>query len=776
MISFEIKSQLARLLATENITMMHAPGASTASFDVKTRTLRLPVWQNISEDLYDMLVVHEVGHALDTRLDDWVGAMDRIAAKYHTDKKVQSRAKRAIGGFLNVIEDARIDKRQKRRYPGSVRNYVNGYKELYERDFFKITGKNVNSLTFIDRLNLFFKHGAHLGIKFSKEEQAFVDRVANAETWADVEALTDEIYGYCKSRKDETPEMEQNLDFDLDLDDFEFSDDGDEEYYGEVDTGEDNSENEDVKGSKGLASKGDDDTGEKDDKESDGSGSDDKADKDDEKSSNGKSDEKKSKPEKKDEQNTNSSPTKGKKENEQPTEAAGRNKVPTQDEDFVPESETVKAAEEQAASIVSNSDVEYIYVDTPTPIYDKIVVDWKNVIVDATKQYERLKRLGSKEKVINSLSKWSNNEKDVVNFMVKEFETRKAADMYQRISIAKTGVIDTNKLHSYKFNDDIFRKHAVVPQGKNHGLVILVDWSGSMHSNLRDTLGQLFALVMFCKRVQVPFEVYTFRNNLYGEGSASQWNGKDIEFGGFKLRNFLSSRMNLTQLNQMMAYLWSSLYTVLPNDPLNSTPLQQAVLMFDECVESFKKTSKAQIVTTIILTDGDSDPASIRKFPQMGFTSHGKSHQFQYIIRDTKTKKSYVVPLNVMPNYHGLSFSLTSTFVKMLKERTKTTVIGFFLTSGNLSSVKHLIGADFIQRKDVQESWKNDKFVAATSAGYDEYYIMDVRGTSKKATLDITDKMSLNRVAKEFTKFSSKKKVNRVLMTRFIERIAKESV
>ena len=60
------KSQLAKLLATENITVQHKPDAKTAWFDVKNRVLSLPVWREMSNDLYDLLVVHEVGHALDT--------------------------------------------------------------------------------------------------------------------------------------------------------------------------------------------------------------------------------------------------------------------------------------------------------------------------------------------------------------------------------------------------------------------------------------------------------------------------------------------------------------------------------------------------------------------------------------------------------------------------------------------------------------------------------------------------------------------------------------
>ena len=114
------KSVLAKLLATENITMQKVAGAETAWFDVKNRVLTLPVWQGISEDLEDMLVVHEVGHALDTPSDGWMKAIKDITKNIYGNQNEYNQA--AVKGFLNVIEDARIDKRQKRRYPGARRD------------------------------------------------------------------------------------------------------------------------------------------------------------------------------------------------------------------------------------------------------------------------------------------------------------------------------------------------------------------------------------------------------------------------------------------------------------------------------------------------------------------------------------------------------------------------------------------------------------------------------------------------------------------------------
>ena len=106
------KSALAKLLATENLTIQHKK-ISTAAFDPKNRVLYCPIWQDMSGDMYDLLMGHEVGHALDTPSDGWHDAIHSMGKNYK--------------GFLNVVEDARIEKRQKRRYPGLRSSFFKCY-------------------------------------------------------------------------------------------------------------------------------------------------------------------------------------------------------------------------------------------------------------------------------------------------------------------------------------------------------------------------------------------------------------------------------------------------------------------------------------------------------------------------------------------------------------------------------------------------------------------------------------------------------------------------
>ena len=37
-------------------------------------------------------------------------------------------------------------------------------------------------------------------------------------------------------------------------------------------------------------------------------------------------------------------------------------------------------------------------------------------------------------------------------------------------------------------NSDLFKKSTIVPNGKSHGIVMFLDWSGSMSDNLDNTI------------------------------------------------------------------------------------------------------------------------------------------------------------------------------------------------------------------------------------------------------------------------------------------------
>ncbi|MCS5535117.1 MAG: hypothetical protein NZ802_04615, partial [Candidatus Poseidoniales archaeon] len=188
-ISVAAKERLAKLLATENVTVEHR-NVPTAAFDIKDRVLVLPNWKDITKDIYDLLVCHEVGHALWTPFEGWHGAVSTKGANYK--------------GFLNIAEDARIEKKIKRKFPGARRSFVSGYKELIDRDFFGIKDRNLASFGLIDRLNIHFKAGFGANVPFSDDEKVWVDRMSALETFEEAVALADDLFDEMKSDTPET--------------------------------------------------------------------------------------------------------------------------------------------------------------------------------------------------------------------------------------------------------------------------------------------------------------------------------------------------------------------------------------------------------------------------------------------------------------------------------------------------------------------------------------------------------------------------------------------
>ena len=192
--NFDVKSNLAKLLATENITIQHN-NVKTASFDVKHRVLTLPIFKQKSGDVYDMLIAHECAHALYTPYEQWEG-IDNAELR----------------SYVNVIEDTRIDKLIQKKYPGSVKNYENGFDILEKQNFFGISGKDINKdLMIIDKINLRSKSLNRLPFMFAPKDKEWLAKVDNVKTFDDVLALAKEMLDW---QKEQVEQMSKLPDFD----------------------------------------------------------------------------------------------------------------------------------------------------------------------------------------------------------------------------------------------------------------------------------------------------------------------------------------------------------------------------------------------------------------------------------------------------------------------------------------------------------------------------------------------------------------------------------
>ena len=451
------KSQLAKLLATENIEVQEN-AVQTASFDVKDRILTIPIFkeEHKSKHVYDMLVGHEVSHALHTPSDGWMNMKDR-------SKEFRS--------FVNVIEDARIDKLIQKKYPGLTKDYLLGFKKMYKDNFFGTKGRDLHKdYTLIDKINMYFKSSKTLDFNFNNKEKHFVKLVDACKSFADVQKLAEDILGYCKEELKKQPQLKKT-------------------YTPKKQDGDDKQE------------------GDNQDSDSDNS-----SDSNDKKSADDKLQDflDKQVPDEKVAKETD------KKEDEQKGSTGNG-----ADGDVEIVSVTNQNYDEALQKQVDDNASSRSYALMPGVRLNKLIVPYKEYIKDFAKDDNKLDVNDKndlrrcKEKANNFLKESSS----VVNYLVKEFEMKKNAQLHARSTISKTGIIDPLKLHSYKFAEDIFKKISSIPNQKNHGMIFLLDWSGSMQRNIMATTEQLLNLVMFCRKVNIPFSVYKFCNN--GESGMS---------------------------------------------------------------------------------------------------------------------------------------------------------------------------------------------------------------------------------------------------------------
>ena len=486
-----MKNTIAKLLAEEDIFVVHKQ-METAYFDVKNRELGLPIWkENTMEAVEEeLLVCHEIGHALYTPLD----------------MLENSQLRKIDHSVVNVLEDARIEKKVKNKYLGTVRLFNAGYESLIKKDFFGTSGKDLSNYNLIDRINLFFK--GNTDVTFSDAEKVWVDRTAKTETPDDVLDLAEELLAW----------MADNPESMGAPDDSDGSDETDE-------TGEESTE--------GSSSGSGDENGESED------GSDDR---DDVGSYSNTADDAESGEDKGLDTADKSDVIEG------GTDGEGAAATPNI---------TAETAEKFGKSLQEARDLgatSYDYVRVNDLDLKQIVVPYKKIIDENEKHYEKDLFFTSTLSEVEDLKKSS---KKTVAYMVKEFEMKKSADAYARAAVSKTGSLDMGKLHTYKYNEDLFRKVTTLPGATNHGLVMCLDWSGSMADNLKGTLTQLFNLVWFCRRTKIPFEVYAFSDNYAKRGGMTI----DKEAGAFDIRDFamlnvISSKMNTKEEMTVMHILW----------------------------------------------------------------------------------------------------------------------------------------------------------------------------------------------------------------------------
>jgi hypothetical protein len=708
----------------------------------------------MSSDLYDLLIGHEVGHALFTPAKGWHGEIDA----------------RGIGikSYLNVLEDARIERKIKDKFPGIRRNFFAGYQELFENNFFGVKGYDLSKLRLIDRINLHYKVGSFLNAPFSADENQYLDRVDALETWDDVAALAVELYELAK--------FEPDHDFDS------------SSFMGELmdDLGGDNDDaSYDV--DKWVSDMDDQTSGEGGEGESgDGESAETDADADsgDKTGEDAKSDGKSA-----DDANEDGgvAPNEGVK-------LPGSNDTPVLNED--PISITDQNFREMEDTFIDSKSREYAYgilrkVDTKNYV---IPMDWVLDHMRPTVYADRWHtRTVDYDPIAQEVfSEFRNNNQKYINTMVQEFEMRRRASEFARAQTSKTGRLDVDRVWAHKISEDLFARNTVVPNGKNHGMLLFLDMSGSMAGNMRGTIEQLVTLMMFCRKVRIPFEVYGFTNNgvvndKYSKSGAMRANrasdtvssGKELDIGdsSFNLLQFVSDNCSSAKFNEVVRALLMCAkgydYSARPSRRaerfvrnsdimgLASTPLEESIMVARSIADKFRAKNRVEVLNTVFLTDGDGDN---------NITVGGRYGAFHVNITDASTNASVTVKYNDEVYRTQLQVAL----LELYKKATGSRLINFFIAPYNpkwAAKRMHNSAEDFDTKW--KNEWKQKFFHTTKSFGFDDRFLIP-GGNELSIGEDVfeTDSTDPKDLRRAFKKFQNTKQTNRVLLNKMIQAVA----
>jgi len=702
-----LNSSVPKLLAKENIDVVFG-NYETAFFDVEKRVLGMPVRANQDKDIESLFYLHEVGHALHTPQMGW------------HDSIVDLGIPRDI---VNIVEDARIEKLVQREYPGAVSSFNRGYKKLVEKEFFgPISNEAIAEMGFLDRLNIKCKLKDQFYVEFSAEEEMFYKRALTLESWHDVVVLSKDLMDFIKAQQPEKLDNQEEQEFKIQDESDTTNDTQNQE--SSVQSQQSGSEaKEEVQGN---------------------------ADQD--------------QPSDKEEENKISEieDTQGEEESEEETQ-----KFDDLNKDFISTTDREFRKKELEMNTQLNNDDVIVCSSIKYKDAMKLINDYDYLASQRSNPEDHSYFKYSTELHEDAYYDYMKKVKRNVMYAVKEFEMRKNAYQHTRAQIRDTGVLNVNKIHSYKYNDNIFGQLTQLAQFKNHGIVMLLDWSGSMSSILSSVIDQLIHLVTFCKKINVPFEVYSFTSKVSYNENNLQFNS-NINFEELQYNELLSSTMSKSKFEEACYYLYmcrfdnSLRHFVMGNaDHMGGTPLQEALLVSDHVITRFKKRNNVNKVNFVCLTDGDAHMFNI------------KNLYVHY------RKEVCLVHENTTFRFNKDSLQITADLLDYISKKHKTNNIGFFVSSSKRDAL-YRIGRikmidsewaniyDYVDenRSKINKVFRKDNcYEMQNVVGYNNYFV------TVDSNLEISDdeeftvnSNSKSDVLKSFKKFQSNKKTNKILM------------
>jgi len=697
---------LAKMMAAEDINVIFS-NAKTASFNPVSRTLAMPTFVEDSPECVRFgFVAHEISHAIHTP------AVEKVTP------------------ILNIVEDIRIEKLIKRKFRGSA-NYISKmYEYLWSENFFGCNEDGINTKNFLDRLNVYAKTKDSKNapsVHFSDEEQKLVDRSFLTTSFEDVLSLCEEIKEFMKNQQqneepettkeirrdsDESEEQKESQVEESDADEEETDEESEESEKQESEVDEEESQDESEEQKESQVEESDADEEETDEEETD------------------------------------------------EVKPSGQLDGETIQEEFEPESETQdqldnafnemvdKEKKSEDVAMVGSFPEDLIHKDGVIEFLEKKMKYTKGGITYGTGIHRRyvsnvVLLLDSDDRT----AKFINDAKAQVALLCKQFDMKKRASLFSKSKIASTGELDVNLLSEYKFKDDLFLKDEILPKGKNHGLVLLIDFSYSMESRIDATCKQAAVLALFARKANIPLKIYGFTTARWRGFDAKKFDvsEQEINIGKAVIFQIIDTSIKVSKSDFVRVI---KLLTHAPTwfyDISGMTPMSTTAMVVSDDVIRWKSKNQIERVSTLFLTDGAShypvkkniDPKIDKDF----LVFYGK-------LFDTKTKKKHE------------SSDMRSAY-KIYKDRTQSSIGTMFIATRK--DFRYIVNAkDFSELK--AEGIVKVDYMSDVVDAY--FYMTDEDRLSDVADMEIEEGKAAGR---SFTKKARAKAKSIVFVTYFAE-------
>jgi hypothetical protein len=316
------------------------------------------------------------------------------------------------------------------------------------------------------------------------------------------------------------------------------------------------------------------------------------------------------------------------------------------------------------------------------------------------------------------------------------------------------------------------------------------------------TVKQLLNLTAFCKKVQIPFEVYAFTNEWQIAQRAIDNGSEEIDYypgwygnargddrglvrhqihlneGGFHLVNFISSRSNPRDyerqcknfFRESYAFRHRTTYTYTPGLQLSGTPLNEAIVLLNHIIPQFKKDNDLQKVNACILTDGEANSINYgslveREDHEDYITSRSLDYGYCQL-RDRKTGRVY----SKMDGWNNS----TTTFIQQVRDRNPgVNVIGFRLLPAKRLSEFVARFATHAHYEEVQKQWRKQKSaILPEPKGYSALYAISSKDLEDDSEFEVEESATKAQITRAFKKMLKSKSTNKKLLTSFVDQIA----